>query len=215
MKINLKLVFNALVVLCFVFGILNLVFGFFMLYNYFTIQTQISTNLLYLNQSLQSSQALLNNATSFTHITSSAITSSSSNIAIQLESLDKNISSISNSFRNEGDYFNSLTIPGGYTQQIAGTFESIASQLNYTQQKEIPRVVVLINNDSTQIDAPLNKINSSVSALGESITLTLQNAVGQINAAEQTILLLVLGFAIYLIIEGAFFILFGLLLYYS
>jgi uncharacterized membrane protein len=66
-----------------------------------------------------------------------------------------------------------------------------------------------------QINAPLGNINSSVSLLGESVTHILQNAVVEVNSAEQTVLLLVLGLAIYLMIEGAFFILFGLLLYYS
>ncbi len=215
-KSHLKQIFNVFVALCVLFGLVNIVSGVVLLTNYFTIQGQIAMSAQYLNQSVQSSQAVLQNASLFTHNTTIDLSTGARNVTSLLKNLSSNITTISEIFASEANYFNSLNVPGDEQQldQISGTFGNISTQLNYTRTKAIPRLIRLVNQSELQITPPLENINSSTAALSKSITALLENAAVEVNTAGEGASLALLVFSIYLIIEGVIFLLFGILLRY-
>jgi predicted PurR-regulated permease PerM len=214
---HLKQLFNALICLCILFGAMNIVFGFFVIYGYFSVQGQLSTTSQYLNQSLQASQSLIRDTSALTNNATSEISIVDKNLTGTLTSIKDNLTVIGNSFNQEAGYFGNLTMPGlqkAQAQQIASGFMSISAQLNYTRTRTIPQLLKTINSSGSSIDKPLTSINQSTAALSLSVVTLLGSSAAELSSTEQAISILMLVFAVYLMIQGAVFILFGVLLIY-
>ena len=198
--------------LCMIFGGASILVGLVSLFYSYELNAQLGQSLVEVNTALYASTSILANITSLTTTAASSTQVISQNVSVMLDNFSNSINTIQRDLRQVADNFSngapSIYIPQS-TQQLADTFESLATEFNSINRNSIPPLRRLVNSTLSHTATPLSNIAQQTSRLNDTLSSLSNRFRTDASFAQLTIPIFFLGFGLYSILQGAIFVLLG------
>ena len=215
--VNIRWLSRFFIILCLIVGVTNIFIGSALIFYSYAINSQLSSNLQQINQSLGNSLAILSNVTILTSIAPSNLKMLSQNLSSEMDNISNNLYVIQRNFNQEANFFYNWSILGYHfqtTQKIGTTFNTLATQVGSINDNEIPKLLHLTNTETSAFSTPISNIAHQASSLNYTLSALAETYKMDIAQAQGVLPLIIIGLGIYTILQGILFVALGKVILY-